>query len=206
MLYIPRMLIASLGWAGSELLVDPPGRLLSRAALARPASRSSGTETPPEAGTAAPDMGRSAPWMYHQDPASGVKLEAGGDARRSPTTATRNAAGAASKSCSVVGAASKSHLRSPPPLRRSGRLHPPALDAPGPPCCFPSWLPRLLCLLAAVVVDSWPCGRSGAQTGGCGRVASCAVGRSRLAELRWPSASAAEGLSMLLLHAARVGC
>ena len=85
MLYIPRMLIASLGWAGSELLVDPPGRLLSRAALARPASRSSGTETPPEAGTAAPDMGRSAPWMYHQDPASGVKLEGGGDARRSPT-------------------------------------------------------------------------------------------------------------------------
>ena len=108
MLYIPRMLIASLGWAGSELLVDLPGRLLSRAALARPASRSSGTETPPEAGTAAPDMGRSAPWMYHQDPASGVKLEGGGNARRSPTTATRNAAGAASKSCSVVGAASKS--------------------------------------------------------------------------------------------------
>ena len=110
------------------------------------------------------------------------------------------------QSCLEVRAASKSLVRSPPPLRRSGRLHPPALDAPGPPCCFPSWLPRLLCLLAAVVVDSWPCGRSGAQTGGCGRVASCAVGRSRLAELRWPSASAAEGLSMLLLHAARVGC
>ena len=110
------------------------------------------------------------------------------------------------QSCLEVRAASKSLLRSPPPLRRSGRLEPPALDALGPACCFPSWLPRLLCLLAAVVVDSWPCGRSGAQTGGCGRVASCAVGRSRLAELRWPSASAAEGLSMLLLHAARVGC
>ena len=83
MLYIPRMVIASLGWAGSELLVDPPGRLLSRAALARPASRSSGTETPPEAGTAAPGMGHGAPWMYHQDPASDVKLEAGGDAASS---------------------------------------------------------------------------------------------------------------------------
>ena len=100
----------------------------------------------------------------------------------------------------------RSHFVLAGAARRSGRPEPPALDAAGSSSCFPSWPPRLLCSLAAAAVDNWHCGRSGARDGQHGRAASCGVDRSRLAEARWPSASAAKGLSMLLLHAARVGC
>ena len=71
---------------------------------------------------------------------------------------------------------------------------------------MPSLPPRLLCSLAAAVVDNWHRDRAGARAGPYDHVSSFGVDCCELVELHWPRALIVEALGRLLLDDARVCC
>ena len=170
-----------------------------RAALDRPASRSSRTESSPEAGTASSVMGHRAPWMYHRLLESETKLEARADTP-----------------CFQLWEPPRSHAFWEPPrsqcqcqsrlevmwlvaaARHSGQPESPALDAAASIRPFPSCPAPIDGSSAAAVFDRWHCGRFGGRAGRCRWLASYGDGWSRCT-----GEFAAEVLSLPLVVCAR---
>ena len=161
------------------------------------------TTSTPDAAIASPDMGAWPPRRLHRFWAPGSDVARAGydpqGCKRSGHRAAselRRSFRAASKLCGALAAAA----------RRSGRHEQPALVAAASGSSLPSLPPRLLCSLAAAVVDNWRRNRAGAQDGRCGWAASRGVDRPELAELCRPRARAAKGLGRCVLCVACVSC
>ena len=96
-------------------MMSTSGRMLSPLPTARPASESSGTETPLEVGVVSCAMGSSSPWMYNRDLPFGTTVGAVATCATCELNLTR-------EQPRSQGAASKSPAASAPPLAALGGL------------------------------------------------------------------------------------